>query len=338
MLSAWVFVKHKSGSQSVPRCCSRWVHAITSEHKMRGRMSWIIVNYYRKGGYTMDWLERMNNAMKYIEDHLDQEIDYAQAAKAACCSVYHFQRIFSFASELSLGEYIRLRRMTLAALDLLNTQDKVIDIALKYGYQSPTAFTRAFVNMHGAAPSAVREGGVMLKSFPRITFLMAIKGGKEMNYKIEEKPGMRFVGKKEAVSNTNGQNLMRIPQLWQEICKEETFDKIMALSNGVPSGVLGICANFRDADLDYFIASSSDEQVPEGMDELKIPAGLWVVFQCVGPMPKAIQEVWKQAYTEWFPSSGYEHTGGAEIEWYSDGGGEAEDYLSEVWIPVVKKN
>lgn len=286
----------------------------------------------------MDWLERMNNAMKYIENHLDQEMDYNQAARIACCSVYHFQRIFSFASELSLSEYIRLRRMTLAALDLLNTQDKVIDIALRYGYQSPTAFTRAFINVHGAAPSAVREGGVMLKSFPRITFQMAIKGGKEMNYKIEEKPGMRFVGKKEAVSSINGQNAIRIPQMWEETFKEGTFDKIMALSNGKPCGALGICANFRGTESDYYIASSSDEQVPEGMDELIVPAGLWVIFQCVGPMPKAIQDIWKQIYTEWLPSSGYEHSGGAEIEWYSDGDNGAEDYLSEVWIPVIKKN
>jgi AraC family transcriptional regulator len=279
----------------------------------------------------------MNEAINYIEENLDQEIDYGTLAKITCCSIFHFGRIFTFASDMTLGEYIRLRRLSKAALELVNTTEKVIDIALKYGYNSPTAFTRAFINMHGIAPSAARENGVMLKSFPRITFQMSIKGGKEMNFKIEEKAGMRFVGKKEAVSCVGGQNFERIPQIWQEVFQEGSFDKIMALSNGNPTGVLGICAKFRDKEFDYFIASSSDSEVPEGMDELVIPASLWVVFQCVGPMPKAIQDVWKRVYTEWFPNSGYEHAGGAEIEWYSDGDGDAEDYVSEIWLPIIKK-
>ncbi len=285
----------------------------------------------------MDWLKRMNEAINYIEENLDQEIDNDVIAKITCCSSFQFGRIFIFAADISLGEYIRLRRLSRAALDLINTSDKVIDIALKYGYNSPTAFTRAFINMHGIAPSAARESGVMLKSFPRITFQMSIKGGKEMNYKIEEKPRMRFVGKKETVSCVGGQNFLRIPQIWQEVSETGSFEQIEALSNGNPTGVLGICTNFREEEFDYFIASSSDELCPEGMDELLVPEGLWVVFQCVGPMPQAIQDVWKRVYTEWFPNSGYEHTGGAEMEWYSDGDGDAEDYISEIWIPIVKK-
>jgi AraC family transcriptional regulator len=310
---------------------------LTKRQRMRGRGWQNVVDSYTKGGYAMDWLKRMNEAINYIEDNLDQEIDYETVAKITCCSIFHFGRVFTFTADMTLGEYIRQRRLSMAALDLINTSDKVIDIAMKYGYNSPTAFTRAFINMHGIAPSVARENGVMLKSFPRITFHMSIKGGKEMNYKIEEKPRMRFIGKKEAVNCVGGQNFLRIPQIWQEVCEAGTFDQIMALSNGSPSGVLGICANFRDKEFDYFIASSSDELCPEGMDELVIPEGLWVVFQCVGPMPTAIQDVWKRVYTEWFPSSGYEHAGGAELEWYSDGDGDAEDYISEIWLPIIKK-
>ncbi|MHB8129646.1 MAG: AraC family transcriptional regulator [Mobilitalea sp.] len=284
----------------------------------------------------MDWLERMNNAINYVEENLSEEIDYSQAAKLACCSVYHFQRIFAFAAEMTLSEYVRLRRMTIAAFELQNNS-KVIDVALKYGYNSPTAFTRAFLGVHGVTPSAVRDNGIMLKSFPRITFQMSIKGGKEMNYKIIEKPVMRFVGKKEIVSTTEGQNFIRVPQIWQEVMGDGTFEQILKLSNGNPSGALGVCANFREEKLDYYIAASTDDKVPEGMDELQIPASLWVVFKCVGPMPKAIQEVWKRIFTEWFPSSGYEHAGGAELEWYSDGDSSLEDYVSEIWIPIVKK-
>lgn len=285
----------------------------------------------------MDWLNRMNEAINYIEENLDQEIDYNQLAKITCCSSFHFSKLFAFASDITLGEYIRQRRLSMAALDLVNTSDKIIDIALKYGYNSPTAFTRAFINMHGIAPSAARENGVMLKSISKITFQMSIKGGKEMNYKIEEKPSMRFVGKKEAVNCIGGQNFVRIPQIWEEVFEEGSFDRILELSNGNPTGVLGICANFREKEFDYFVASSSEKEVPEGMEELTIPAGLWVVFQCVGPMPSAIQEVWKRVYTEWFPNSGYEHAGEAEIEWYSDGDGDAVDYVSEIWIPIIKK-
>lgn len=284
----------------------------------------------------MDWLERMNGAVDYIEEHLADEIDYNEAARIACCSVYHFQRIFAFAAEMTLSEYVRLRRMTAAAFELQNNA-RVIDVAIKYGYNSPTAFTRAFQNVHGTVPSAVKGKGVMLRSFPRITFQMSIKGGKEMKYKIVEKPLMRFVGKKETVTTVNGQNFERIPKIWDEVMQDDTFETICKISNGNPSGVLGICADYRDEKIDYYIASSSDSKVPGGMDELIVPAGLWVVFECVGPMPAAIQEVWKRIYTEWFPSSGYEHAGGAEIEWYSDGDGSAEDYVSEIWIPIVKK-
>ncbi len=285
----------------------------------------------------MEWLDHMNASIDYIEDNLDQELDYNEAAKIACCSLFHFQRMFSFIAGMGLSDYVRQRRMTLAAFDLLNGSDKIIDIALKYGYNSPTAFTRAFINIHGVAPSMVRVHGVPLSSFPRITFQLSIKGGKEMKYRIEEKHAMRFVGRKESVTNVGGANFARVPKIWEEVYEDGSFDKICALSNKEPSGVMGICANFREAEFDYFIASATDKVVPEGMDELKVSAGLWVVFECVGPMPDAIQAVWKRVYSEWFPSSGYEHAGTAEIEWYSDGDGSAADYRSEVWIPIVKK-
>ncbi len=285
----------------------------------------------------MEWLDRLNNAIDYMEKNLDQEIDYNEAAKISCCSLFHFQRMFSFVAGIGPSDYVRQRRMTLAAFDLLNSSDKVIDIALKYGYNSPTAFTRAFTAVHGIAPSMVRVHGVPLKAFPRITFTLSIKGGKEMKYRLEEKAEMRFVGKKEIVSNANGQNFARIPQIWEEVNKDGTCDRVQALSNQQPAGVFGICANFREAEFDYYVASASDQPVPDGMDELLVPASLWVIFECIGPMPDAIQEVWKRIYSEWFPTSGYEHAGTAELEWYSDGDTDAADYLSEVWIPVVKK-
>lgn len=284
----------------------------------------------------MDWLERMNSAINYIEENLAEDIDINEAAKIACCSVYHFQRIFSFATEMTISEYIRLRRMTAAAFELQGNA-KVIDVAIKYGYNSPTAFTRAFYGIHGVTPSAVREKGIMLMSFPPITFQMSIRGGKLMNYKITEKPAMRFIGRKETIPTVDGQNFTRVPQIWDELMRDDTYERICMLSNGNPAGILGACANFKDNQLDYYVASSSDAEVPADMEELIVPAGLWVVFKCVGPIPSAIQDLWKRIYTEWFPSSGYEHSGGTEIEWYSDDDGCSDEYVSEIWIPIIKK-
>ncbi len=285
----------------------------------------------------MEWLERMNKAIDYIEENLAEEVDLSTVARIACCSVFHFQRIFAFTTDMPLSEYIRMRKMTLAAFDLQDKSNKVIDIALKYGYNSPTAFTRAFMGVHGVSPKAVREKGIMLKSFPRITFLVSMKGGKEMDYRMEEKPKMRFVGWKETVSKVNENNFQRIPLIWNEVYENGMYEKIEQLSNQKPSGVLGICSDFEEDSLGYYIASATNQEVPQGMEEIVVPAGLWVIFPCVGPLPGAMQAVWKKIYTEWFPSSGYEHAGEAEIEWYSEGEGDAHDYLSEIWIPVVKR-
>lgn len=284
----------------------------------------------------MDWLDRMNNTIDYIENNLSQEIDIEQIAKTACCSTYHFQRLFSFITDISLSEYIRHRRLTLAALELQNSNNKIIDIALKYGYNSPTAFTRAFSATHGVTPTSARVKGTKLKSFPKITFHISIIGGSEMNYRIEEKKGFRLVGIKEVVTKIGGANMRRIPDIWKEVCTSDMGEKIVSLSNGEPSGLMGICANFRDTEFDYFIASSTNQKVPDRMEELIVPANLWVVFECVGAIPDTIQNIWKRIFTEWFPSSGYEHAEAPEIEWYSDGDPSADDYKSEIWIPVHK--
>ncbi|MGI6705797.1 MAG: helix-turn-helix transcriptional regulator [Clostridia bacterium] len=134
----------------------------------------------------MEWLERVNGAIDYIEDNLAGHIDYKTAAQIACCSTYQFQRMFSFITDVSLSEYIRRRRLTLAAFELQHSNMKVVDVAFKYGYDSPEAFTRAFQNLHGVTPSSARDEGVKLKAYPRISFQMSIKGDVEMNYRIEK--------------------------------------------------------------------------------------------------------------------------------------------------------
>lgn len=142
----------------------------------------------------MEWIERLNKAIIYMEEHLTGEIDYEETARIACCSTYHFQRMFTYMTNVPISEYIRRRRMSLAAVDLCSSDEKIIDIALKYGYASPTAFNRAFQSVHGIAPSAARKDGCMLKSYPPLSFKITVKGVEEMNYRIEEKGPIRIIG------------------------------------------------------------------------------------------------------------------------------------------------
>lgn len=288
-----------------------------------------------QGGTKMELLECMNQSLRYIEEHLKEEISYEEVARKACCSAYHYQRMFSYITNVSLSEYIRRRRLTLAAFMLQNEGAKVIDVALLFGYQSPTAFTRAFINMHGISPLDAKKPGAKLKAFSPISFQISIKGESAMNYSIQEKESLRLVGIKEEVSTDNGQNFVRIPKMWQEVCQSGKYMDIVKLSNGKPAGIMGACANFKEGAFEYYIASASDQAAPEGMSELTVAEGTWVVFECLGM--KNIQSTWKRIYSEWFPQSGYEHSGGAEIEWYSEGDIEADDYLTEIWIPIVKK-
>ena len=283
---------------------------------------------------NLDWLKTFNHSLDYIEENLDKEIIVKKASEIACCSEYHYQRMFSFIANISLGEYIRRRRLTLAAYELQNGNNTVLSVGLKYGYNSPTAFTRAFINMHGITPSGAKKQGVPLKSYPRISFQISIKGDGALVYRIEEKEKIRLVGIKETVLNDGIYNFQRIPQMWAEANQNGMVQRIFELSNGNPCGMMGAITYSNDT-IDYYIAVSSDENLPDGMNELIVEKSTWAIFPCIGR--HTIQPAWKRIYGEWFPSSGFEHTGGAEIEWYSEEDPSAEDYLTEIWIPIKKQ-
>ncbi|SHJ40408.1 transcriptional regulator, AraC family [Clostridium cavendishii DSM 21758] len=288
----------------------------------------------------MDWVNRMKNALDYIENNLTGDICYEEAAKIAYCSTYQFQRMFSYITDVSLAEYIRRRRLTLAAFEIRQTDAKIIDIALKYGYDSPTAFTRAFQSLHGITPKLARSKGVSLKAYPRISFQIQIKGAVEMNYRIEEKDRFRVVGIKEKISTVDDQNFIKVPKLWREVFSSGKCEEIVSLMNkGENSDIYGICANYSEKDkaFDYFIASITDKDVPKDMEELIIPKSTWAIFECTGPMPDSMKSLLKRIYTEWFPSSGYEHGNTPELERYPAGDSSLEDYKSEIWIPIIPK-
>jgi AraC family transcriptional regulator len=284
----------------------------------------------------MEWLERLNKSVDYIENNLADEISYDRAAQIACCSTYHYQRMFSYIAGIPLSEYIRRRRMTVAAFELQSRNMKVIDAALKYGYDSPTSFNRAFQSVHGISPSQARGEGISLKAFPRISFNISIKGDAEMNYKIEKKDAFRIVGVKEHFDMNVEEAFAKVPLFWQKTVKDGWLPKLCALMDKPPLGVLGVSACMNGKDFDYFIAVASGKPAPEGAVEYIVPAATWAVFECVGAMPQAIQELQKRIVSEWLPMSGYEYANAPDIEVYFEGDQQSPKYKSAVWLPVVK--
>lgn len=286
----------------------------------------------------MEWLDRMCKALDYLERNLDNVIDFNEAAKAAYASPFHFQRLFHMITGVTVADYVRKRRLTLAAQELVMTGARVIDVALKYGYDTPESFSKAFRKLHGISPTAAREPGAELKAFPRIAFQIALKGDKEMNYKIVEKEAFPIVGKGIRVSCKDGENFKRIPAFWEACCQDGTCDRLSASAGEL--GILGVCMAYDMAaeELTYMVAVEKGQaQVPEGLVEEEIPAAAWAIFESVGPMPEAIQKVWGRIFSEWFPATGYEHADAPELEVYPPGDNGAADYRCEVWIPVIKK-
>jgi AraC family transcriptional regulator len=288
----------------------------------------------------MDWLAQLNEAINYIEENLDTEIDMEHVAQLACCSSYHFQRMFSYMANVPLSEYIRRRKMTKAAFDLQNGEEKIIDIALRYGYDSPTAFNRAFHTVHGIAPSGARQPGVVLKSFQPISFKITIRGDVEMNYRIEKKEAFRIVGVKMAGSwsDENQEGFTQVPQFWAEHAQKGTIPQLLPIMDQQPMGVLGVSiGNWQETGkFDYYIAVASSQPAPQGMVEVQIPETLYAVFECKGAMPNAIQSLQGRIMTEWLPNSGYQYADGADIEQYGEGDQTSEDYVCWVWVPIKK--
>lgn len=290
----------------------------------------------------MNMIEAMNKAMNHIEENLAGEVDVKEAARIALCSEYHFRRMFSSLSGITLSEYIRRRRLTLAAFELQNSNMRIIDIAVKYGYNSADSFSRAFQAMHGIKPSEARRNDRSLKAWPRMTFQLTIKGGTEMNYRIEEKPRFIIAGIKKRVPIVFEGVNPEIAEMWKSL-DGEMIMKLKSLSDMEPSGIISASANFSEGrmeekgSLDHYIGVATTKECPHDMAKLEVAASTWAVFEVVGPFPDALQNVWGRIYSEWFPASAYELAEGPEILWNEQKDTTASDFRSEIWIPVVKK-
>lgn len=281
----------------------------------------------------MEWITRLNDAIQYIEEHLLEEISYGELAKIACCSTFHFQRMFAYMAGVPLSEYIRRRKMSLAAVDLQGGDAKILDVALKYGYSSPTAFNRAFQSVHGIAPSLVKNEGVSVKSFPSLSFKITVKGVEEMNYRIERKDAFRIVGVSKPLEKEIEKNFAVVPQMWQDVVTNGTLQKLAGMMDAQPMGLLGVSACNDEEQWKYFIAVSSTKDSGE-FEEYVVPASTWAIFSGSGTN-RSIQELEQRIVTEWLPTSGYEYANAPDIEVYLNP--DPQNAQFEVWIPVNKK-
>jgi len=293
----------------------------------------------------MNVLEPLNKAMEYIEENLEGDIDFQRLAQTACCSEYHFRRMFSFLAGMSLGEYIRNRRLSAAAALLCNTEEKVIDIALRFGYESPDAFSKAFNSMYGLTPTQARKTDVSLPVFTPITFQLSIKGGHKMDCKIIEKDAFYLIGVSGRIPLIfNGPN-PHTAEVWKKLRQEDLL-VLMEHSKIEPNGILNAYANYEDkaeegTELDLFVGIAANEPLLDRLmkrfDMLKVDASTWAIFSSCGEHPTAVQEIWGRIADSWFPSRDYEMSGGLEILWYESYDFGKPDFKADIWIPIKKR-
>ncbi|CAM5703022.1 AraC family transcriptional regulator [Streptomyces aurantiogriseus] len=284
-------------------------------------------------------LERLNEALDHIESHLDQRIEVTELARIAMTSEYHFRRLFSALAGISLSEYIRRRRLTIAGAEVLAGERTLLEIAVRYGYGSGEAFARAFRAMHGVGPGEARRTGASLRSQPRMSFRLVVEGSGSMRYRVVEKEQFRVVGKKVRVPLVHeGMN----PQIAQFIrgIGQETMQRIAALSDQEPVGIVGVSDNLdpsraEGTELDYYHGVVTGAAAPDDLDALVVPAGTWAVFENSGPFPQALQYLWRDVFTQWFPSNPYQSRPGPEIlrTRLSQDAAQAD---AELWIPVER--
>jgi len=293
----------------------------------------------------MDWLDRMNAAINYIEDNLLEELNYERVASLACCSVYHFQRMFSFIVDVPLSEYVRRRRLTLAAFELQNSDIKIIDLSLKYGYESPVSFARAFQNIHGISPSSARDKGVKLKAYPRISFHITIKGDVEMNYRIENGNESKIFGKSILVNFSEGNGYKLIDDFIVKSWENGLRERIREAAGYGPespenSKLLGIALYDHKNDGSYRFMLTADYPsfgVSEEFEVLNLPKVNWAVFTITCNEDEeldTISKVWKRL-PEWFQTCEYEMV--PNIPQLERCYRTIDGYSAEVWIPIQNK-
>lgn len=286
----------------------------------------------------MEWIEALRVAIDYMEEHLLEGCTAEDIGKCVYMSPFYFQKGFKIITGYTVGEYVRNRRLYLAALEVIKGEKRIIDLAYKYGYDTPESFTKAFSRFHGVSPMQLKNEPHKICVFLPLQVSLSIKGGNQMDYRLEKMGAFKAIGM--------GRNFQyesafgHIPGFWEEYCKCY-MDKYCKVLPNCSIGMYGIgieegeqCKQFR-----YLIAGNyKGEEVPEGLEVVEIPALTWAKFRCVGPMPEALQTLNTKIYGEWLPGHpNYEIAAGYNIEMYALGDTKALDYVSEIWIPVREK-
>lgn len=286
----------------------------------------------------MEWNEKLQVIIDYVEEHLqrkEEPINERIVSEMAGCSYGFFQKVFSYMNEISFSEYVRARKLTLAGYDLKSTSMKVVDISYKYGYDSPTSFTKAFQQFHGFTPKAARNQDMQLKVVPKMQLL----NKQNYTWKLESKSSLRLVGKSKVISCVNNSQYTLIPEFWSECQHDGDMMKLISLDTGNPQGMLGVFS-FRDDipdEMIYSIMVISDKEVPDGYTEMILPDVTWAIFDCQGKMPEAIQNGWKYLHEEWIVKYPFQHAPCPEIEWYSNANQFSDTYQSQIWIPILEE-
>lgn len=284
----------------------------------------------------MDWIRGIQKAIDYIEDNITDDLDYDEISRQAYSSKFHFQRVFSIMCGYTIGEYIRNRRLTLAGNELASTNAKVIDIAIKYGYDNPDSFSKAFIRFHGIAPSLARENGRNLKSFSRLFIRLSLEGGSIMNYRIEEKEAKNFIGLKKQFNGDLSERFKQEHDLW--ISTREEQEILIGINDEIETWY-DININFTDDGYDHYIAVRTECEVPKGLKKITIPRGTYAIFETERRKypTNTHMDLRKRIISEWLPSSEYLLAEGPEItvtHWYKNPN--AEKRYIELWIPIKK--
>ena len=293
----------------------------------------------------MNWLEGMNRVVKSIEDNLTKSISYMELSRIVGCSAYEFTRIFSFMAGMSVSEYIRRRRLSQAVFDIQNNNDKIIDIALKYCYESPTSFAKAFKELHGISPREARKQGAYFKTHLPISFVLTIKGVSEMEFRIEKRDSFQIMGLigYENMDDRPDCNDDALPSLWNEFLKNYNP---RLWNNGNPNyytaplwQVGAYDFHAKDGKTEVIIGAEYKGEMPEGMQLKTIPAATWAVFTITSPSGHPyVPEAWTRVVTEWLPVSQYKRDEAAPcMEVFLDGDADSHDYKWEIWFPVLNK-
>ena len=273
------------------------------------------------------WIEGFQKSIEYIEQNLSEALEIEDIAAKAALLPFYYQRIFGALCGMTVGEYIRARRMTTAAQELACSERKVIDIALKYGYDSPDSFAKAFQRFHGITPAQARESGAALRSFAPLHIKITMEGGTMLDYKIVEKAPFTLVGLKRRFNSDT--SYQEIPGFWGEWAQDMKGLK----------GMFGLCSDSDGKNFDYWIADlyMPWEDIPEGCGTYQVPGGLWALFKCTGPLPGSLQTVNTQIWSEWLPSlKGYELAGNYSLEFYLPPAKDPADTVSYICIPLKK--